>query len=88
MAAGPAALDAGAVADSAAMPDRPDEDGDHLFQMIDLIWHKTQQSWRDDMPCHFDRAHWTSMAAESRAFLRALRECPDIVNAAERDTEY
>jgi hypothetical protein len=28
------------------------------------------------------------MAAESHAFLRALRECPDIVNAAGRDTEY
>jgi hypothetical protein len=27
--------------------------------MIDSIWHKTQQSWRDDMPCHLDRVHWT-----------------------------
>jgi hypothetical protein len=67
---------------------RPDEDGDHLFRVTNSIWHKTQQSWRDDLAGHFDRVHWTPLATGSRAYVRALRECLDIVNAAERDTEY
>jgi hypothetical protein len=67
---------------------RPDEDGEHLLAVIDSIWQKTQQSWRDDMARHFDRAHWTPLLAESRAYLGALRECLETVSAAERDTEF
>jgi len=67
---------------------RPDEDGDHLLRVIDSIWRKTQQNWRDDMASHFDRAHWTPLLAESRAYLGALRECLETMNAAERETEF
>jgi hypothetical protein len=67
---------------------RPDEDGDHLLRVIDSIWRKTQQSWHDDMASHFDRAHWTPLLAESRAYLGALRECLETMNAAERETEF
>jgi hypothetical protein len=67
---------------------RPDEDGDHLLRVIDSIWHQTQQSWRDDMGRHFERAHWTPLLAESRAYLGALRECLEMMSAAERDTEF
>jgi len=59
-----------------------------MLQVIDSIWHKTQQSWRDDMAGHFDRAHWTPLMAESRAYLRALHECLETMTAAERDTEF
>ena len=70
------------------MPARPDEDGEHLLLVIDSIWQKTQQSWRDDMARHFDRAHVTPLLAESRAYLGALRECLETMSAAERDTEF
>ncbi len=59
-----------------------------MLLVIDSIWSKTQQSWRDDMAGHFERSHWTPLMAESRAYLRALRECLDTMNAAERDTEF
>jgi hypothetical protein len=70
------------------MPSRPDEDGDQLLRVIDSIWRKTQQSWRDDMARHFERAHWSPLLAESRAYLGALRECLEMMSAAERDTEF
>jgi hypothetical protein len=43
---------------------------------------------RGDMAGRFERVHWTPLAADTRAYLRALRECLDIVSAAERETEY
>jgi hypothetical protein len=70
------------------MADRPDEDGDHLFRMIDSIWHKARQNWRDDLAGHFERVHWSPLVADSRRYLRALRECLETLDAAERDTEF
>jgi len=69
------------------MPARPDRDGDYLLGMIESIWHKTQQRWHDDMASHFERVHWVPLLAESRAYLRALGECLELLSAAERDTE-
>jgi hypothetical protein len=31
----------------------------HLFRVIDSIWHKTWPSWRNDMPATLDCVHWT-----------------------------
>jgi len=70
------------------MPARPDEEADHLLRVIDSAWHKTRQSWLDDMAGHFDRAHWTPLLTESRAYLRALGECMELLSTAERDTEF
>ena len=70
------------------MPARLDEEGDHMLRVIDSIWHKTQQCWLDDMAGQFDRAHWTPLLTESRAYLRALGECLELMSTAERDTEF
>ena len=70
------------------MPARLDEEGDHMLRVIDSIWHKTQQCWLDDMAGHFDRAHWAPLLTESRAYLRALGECLELLSTAERDTEF
>ena len=70
------------------MPARLDEDGDHLLRVIDSIWQKTQQCWLDDMAGQFERTHWTPLLAESRAYLRALGECLELLGNAERDTEF
>jgi len=70
------------------MPDRPDEDAERLLRVIEAAWHQAQQDWRDDMAGRFDRVHWAPVIAESRLYLRALRECLDIMNTAERDTDF
>ncbi len=40
------------------------------------------------MARHFDAHHWTPLLHESRAYLEALRKLMELLNAAERDTEY
>ena len=37
---------------------------------------------------HFGRSHWASLVDESRAYLRALGECMELLTTAERETEY
>jgi len=70
------------------MPGRPDRDSDHQLRVLDAAWGKAQQHWRDDMARHFEAHHWTPLLNESRAYLEALRKLMDVLNAAERDTEY
>jgi len=67
---------------------RPDEDGNHLLQVIESAWYRTQQHWQDDMASHFDRRHWAPLVNDSRAYLSALSQCLDLLRAAERDTEF
>ncbi|HTS97980.1 MAG TPA: hypothetical protein VMI33_15320 [Streptosporangiaceae bacterium] len=40
------------------------------------------------MASHFGRSHWTPLVDGSRAYLRALGECMELLNTAERETEY
>jgi hypothetical protein len=70
------------------MAARTHADGELSLQVIDSAWSKTQQHWHDDMASHFDRFHWAPLLNESRAYLRALGECMELLNAAERETEY
>jgi hypothetical protein len=70
------------------MPARPDVDGDHWLRVIDSVWQQTQQHWLDEMASHFDRTYWTPLVDESRAYLRALGECLELMSTAERDTEF
>jgi hypothetical protein len=70
------------------MPGRPDQDGDQSLWVLDSAWDKTQLHWHDDMARYFDTHHWTPLLNESRAYLGALRKLMEMLNAAERDTEY
>ncbi len=70
------------------MPGRPDQDGDHHLHVLDAAWDKTQERWHDDMSRHFDTRYWAPMLNESRAYLATLRNLMELLNAAERDTEY
>ena len=70
------------------MPGRPDHDGDYQLDVLDAAWDKTQQYWHDDMTRHFDAQYWLPLLNESRAYLQALRTLIDLLDAAERDTEY
>jgi hypothetical protein len=40
------------------------------------------------MTRHFDTGYWMPMVNESRSYLGALGKLMDLLNAAERDTEY
>ena len=66
----------------------PYEDGERLLREIGFAWSKTEQHWHDDMASHFGRAHWAPLVDESRAYLRALGECMELLTTAERETEY
>jgi hypothetical protein len=37
---------------------------------------------------HFGRLHWAPLVDESRAYLRALGECMELLTTAERKTGY
>jgi hypothetical protein len=66
----------------------PQEDGEVLLRVIDAAWSKTRQHWHDDMASNFARSHWAPLADGSRAYLRALGECMELMAAAERETSY
>jgi hypothetical protein len=66
----------------------PHQDGELLLRVIDSAWSRTQQHWHDDMASHFSRFHWAPLVDESRTYLRALGECMELLNAAERETSY
>lgn len=70
------------------MADRPHEDGELSLRVIESAWNKTQQYWHDDVASHFSRRHWTPLLNESRAYLRALGSCMELLSTAERDTEF
>lgn len=70
------------------MPGRPDQDGDHNMRVLSSVWEKTRHHWQDDMATRFDTGYWTPMLNESRSYLAALRQLLELLNAAERDTEY
>jgi hypothetical protein len=70
------------------MPTQPDQDGDHGLSLLGDAWDKAAQYWRDDMARHFDTYHWTPLLRESRSFLEALGKLIDVLNSAERGTEY
>ncbi len=70
------------------MADGPHEDGELSLRVIGSAWSNTQRHWHDDMASRFSRSHWVPLLDESRAYLRALGECMELLNAAERETEY
>jgi hypothetical protein len=70
------------------MGGRPDQDGDQHLHTLDAAWDQTQQYWRDDTTRHFEQHHWQPLLNESRAYLSALHDLVELLNAAERDTEY
>lgn len=66
----------------------PHQDGELSLQVIGEAWTTTQQHWHDDLAGQFDRSHWTPLVSESRAYLRALSECLELLTAAERETSF
>ena len=67
---------------------RPDRDGDQQLRLLDDAWEKAVPFWQDDIARQFGTHHWMPLRDESRSYLEALRAMMDVLDAAERDTEF
>ena len=70
------------------VPARPERDGDQHLRLLQDAWDSVAPSWRDGIARHFGTRHWTPLREESRSYLEALRAMMDLLDAADRDTEY
>jgi hypothetical protein len=70
------------------MTARPDQDGDHELTLLGAAWDKAVRHWHDDAASQFTTNHWTPLIDESRSYLEALRTLIDLLDNAERDTDY
>jgi hypothetical protein len=67
---------------------RPDRDGAEQLGLLGAAWEKTAQHWQDGVARQFETDHWAPLAERSRAYLEALRILLDVLETAERDTEF
>lgn len=70
------------------MTARPDRDGDEQLGLLGTAWEEAAQQWRDEVARQFDADHWTPLAQRSRAYLAALGALMDVLETAERETEF
>jgi hypothetical protein len=70
------------------LPERPDRQGDEQFRLLRTAFGEAAQHWQDEVARHFEADHWTPLAQRSRAYLDALAALMDILETAERDTEF
>jgi hypothetical protein len=70
------------------MPTRPDRDGDEQLRLLGAAWEEAARHWQDEVARQFDNDHWTPLAQRSRGYLEALRTLMDVLETAERDTEF
>jgi hypothetical protein len=59
-----------------------------VVEQVSIDAPASQGSGHDDMASHFGRLHWTPLADEARAYLRAVGECMELLSTAERKTGY
>ena len=70
------------------MTARPDRDGAEQLGLLGTVWEKAAQHWQDEVARRFDADHWTPLAQRSRSYLEALGTLMDVLETAERDTEF
>ena len=70
------------------MHTRPDREGDEQFRLLGAAWEEAAPHWQDEVARRFDTDHWTPLVQRSRAYLEALRTLMDVLETAERDTEF
>ena len=70
------------------MNTRPDRDGDEQLRLLDAAWEEAARYWRDEVARQFAADHWTPLAQQARAYLEALRALMDMLENAERDTDF
>lgn len=67
---------------------RPDRDGQEQLRLLGAAWEEADQYWQDEVARQFDTGHWTPLVQQSRTYLEALRALLDLLETAERDTEF
>jgi len=70
------------------MSGRPDQDGDQQLRLLDDAWEKASQHWLDGTARQFGESQWASLCQESHSYLEALRTLMDLLETAERETEF
>ena len=70
------------------MYDRPERDGDDHLRLLAAAWETAAGYWQDEVARQFGADHWTPLAQRSRAYLEALGTLMDVLETAERDTEF
>jgi hypothetical protein len=70
------------------MNTRPDLDGEEQLRLLGAAWEEAAQHWQDEVARQFDADHWAPLAQQSRAYLEALRTLMDVLETADRDTEF
>ena len=70
------------------MTARPDRDGGEQLGLLNAAWEEVAQHWQDEVARQFDADHWTPLAQRSRAYLAALGTLLDMLETAERETEF
>jgi hypothetical protein len=67
---------------------RPDHDGAEQLRLLGAAWEEAAQHWQDEVARRFETDHWAPLAERSRAYLETLRTLLDVLETAERDTEF
>lgn len=70
------------------MDGRADRDGEEQLGLLGSAWETTARHWQDGVARQFETDHWAPLAERSRAYLGALRTLLDMLETAERDTEF
>ena len=70
------------------MTARPDRDGGEQLGLLNAAWEEVAQHWQDEVAHRFETDHWTPLAQRSRAYLTALGALLDVLETAERETEF
>ena len=70
------------------MHTRPDRDGDEQLRLLSTAWEQADRHWQDEVARQFEADHWMPLQQRSRAYLDALRTMMDLLETAERDTEF
>jgi hypothetical protein len=70
------------------MHSRPDLDGDEQLRLLGNAWETAAEHWQDEVGRRFGTDHWAPLAQRTRAYLEALGALLDVLETAERDTEF
>ena len=64
------------------------DDGRASHQALDAAWQHAREHWTDAGARHFATNHLRPLEAEFQSCVEAMRRLLDVLNAAERATEY
>ena len=70
------------------MHTRPDRDGEDQLRLLGAAWEEAVPYWQDEVARQFDTGHWTPLVQQSTTYLEALRALMDLLEIADRDTEF